>query len=96
MFFLPKFPSLIFIFLVATIVGRPKTVGERFYHKRGSFSLDEDENYRIEAEHLFNIGANLGVTSNDDEIIVMIDRLIDLEEQEAAENVAMGDVDVDR
>ena len=80
--------------MAKTISGRRrKTVRECLYHKRGSFSLEEEENYRIEVERLFNIGANLGAKSNDGKRIAMINRLIDLEEQEVAENVAMRDVD---
>jgi hypothetical protein len=41
----------------------------------------ESEAYRIEAERLFNIGLNLGCSTNE-ERIVMIERLIDLEEKE--------------
>ncbi|GAU42371.1 hypothetical protein TSUD_350370 [Trifolium subterraneum] len=40
-----------------------------------------NEKYRIEAERLFNIGLNMGVTTNAD-IISMVERLIDLEETE--------------
>lgn len=52
--------------------------------------------YLIEAERVFIIGANWGATRNDDERIAMIYRVNDLEEQIVAENVAMGDVDVDK
>jgi hypothetical protein len=54
----------------------------------GESNLVSDEanrHYRIEAERLFNIGLNLGATTNA-ERIAMVDRLIDLEAKEV-ENI---------
>jgi hypothetical protein len=51
--------------------------------------------YRIEAERLFNIGLNLGCSTNE-ERIVMIERLIDLEEKEGEVVVVSGDDEVDQ
>ncbi|WJX62541.1 hypothetical protein P8452_47526 [Trifolium repens] len=48
-------------------------------------------NFRIEAERLFNIGMNLGISSNEDRI-VMVERLID---SNGVEDL-VGDVEVDR
>ncbi|WJX50133.1 hypothetical protein P8452_36479 [Trifolium repens] len=48
-------------------------------------------NFRIEAERLFNIGMNLGISSNEDRIS-MVERLID---SEGADDL-VGDVEVDR
>ncbi|MCI50455.1 hypothetical protein A2U01_0071699, partial [Trifolium medium] len=39
--------------------------------------------YRLEAERLFNIGINLGVSSNEDRRM-MIERLIDMEENDVS------------
>jgi hypothetical protein len=55
----------------------------------------ESEAYRIEAERLFNIGLNLGCSTNE-ERIVMIDRLIDLEEKEGEVVGVSGDDEVDQ
>ncbi|MCH85191.1 hypothetical protein A2U01_0006035, partial [Trifolium medium] len=55
----------------------------------------ESAAYRIEAERLFNIGLNLGCSSNE-ERITMIERLIDLEVKEGVSVVDLGDVDVDQ
>jgi hypothetical protein len=55
----------------------------------------ESEAYRIEAERLFNIGLNLGCSTNE-ERIVMIERLIDLEEKEGEVVGVSGDDEVDQ
>jgi hypothetical protein len=46
---------------------------------------EANRHYRIEAERLFNIGLNMGATTNA-ERIAMVDRLIDLEAKEV-ENI---------
>jgi hypothetical protein len=48
-------------------------------------------NFHIQAERLFNIGMNLGISSNEDRIL-MVERLID---SKGAEDL-VGDVEVDR
>jgi hypothetical protein len=48
-------------------------------------------NFRIEAERLFNIGMNLGISSNEDRI-ALVERLMD---SNGAEDV-VGDVEVDQ
>jgi hypothetical protein len=53
------------------------------------------EMYRMEANRLFNIGANLGCTSNE-ERITMIERLIDLETKDFGQVVGVGDEEVDQ
>jgi hypothetical protein len=55
----------------------------------------ESEAYRLEAERLFNIGLNLGCSTNE-ERIVMIERLIDLEEKEGEVVGVSGDDEVDQ
>jgi hypothetical protein len=55
----------------------------------------ESTAYRVEAERLFNIGVNLGCTTNE-ERITMIERLIDLEEKEGILVEELGDDDVDQ
>ncbi|MCH90831.1 hypothetical protein A2U01_0011754 [Trifolium medium] len=52
-------------------------------------------NVRKEAKRLFNIGTNLGVSSNE-ERIMMIEKLIDLEEGDNRPDQAEGDVVVDQ
>jgi hypothetical protein len=52
------------------------------------------DTYRLEADQLFNIGVNLGCTSNE-ERITMIERLIDLETKEFGQEVGLGDEEVD-
>jgi hypothetical protein len=42
---------------------------------------EENRRYRIEAERLFNIGLNLGATTNA-ERIEMVERLLDMEVKE--------------
>ncbi|MCI43869.1 hypothetical protein A2U01_0065108, partial [Trifolium medium] len=54
----------------------------------------ESRAYRIEAERLFNIGINMGATTNE-ERISMIERLMDLEEKEVNFAVDLGDDEVD-
>ncbi|MCH83079.1 hypothetical protein A2U01_0003894, partial [Trifolium medium] len=51
--------------------------------------------FRVEAEGLFNIGLNLGCTSNE-ERITMIERLIDLEEKEGFIAEDLGEDDGDQ
>jgi hypothetical protein len=51
--------------------------------------------YRIEAERLFNIGANLGATSNE-ERITMIERLMDMESNDMVREDDLGDDEVDQ
>jgi hypothetical protein len=55
----------------------------------------ESEAYRIEAERLFNIGLNLGCTTNE-ERISMIERLVDLEEKEGVVVEVLEDEEVDQ
>jgi hypothetical protein len=55
----------------------------------------ESRAYRIEAERLFNIGANLGATSNE-ERITMIERLMDMESNDMVREDDLGDDEVDQ
>jgi hypothetical protein len=60
----------------------------------GSMRCDnqvDPNNFRIEAERLFNIGMNLGISSNEDRIL-MVERLIDSKGAE----VLVGDEEVDQ
>jgi hypothetical protein len=50
--------------------------------------------YRLEAERLFNIGLNMGATSNV-ERITMVERLMDMEANDVAREVDLGDDEVD-
>ncbi|KAK2447937.1 heterogeneous nuclear ribonucleoprotein Q [Trifolium repens] len=52
-------------------------------------------NYRIQAERLFNIGMNLGISSNEDRIS-MVERLIDSEGVEIEPEEGVGDAGVDQ
>jgi hypothetical protein len=55
----------------------------------------KSEVYRKEADRLFNIGINLGCTSNE-ERISMIERLIDLESKGNGQEEGLGDEEVDQ
>jgi hypothetical protein len=55
----------------------------------------ESAAYCLEAERLFNIGANLGCLTNE-ERITMIERLINLEEKEGKVVAVLGDCEVDQ
>jgi hypothetical protein len=55
----------------------------------------KSEVYRKEADRLFNIGINLGCTSNE-ERITMIERLIDLESKGNGQEEGLGDEEVDQ
>ncbi|MCI45179.1 hypothetical protein A2U01_0066418, partial [Trifolium medium] len=55
----------------------------------------ENQAYRIEAERLFNIGLNMGATSNE-ERITMIERLMDLESNDLAREIDLGDDEVNQ
>jgi hypothetical protein len=48
-------------------------------------------NFRIQAERLFNIGMNLGISSNEDRIL-MVERLIDSVGDEQRADLEVGDV----
>jgi hypothetical protein len=51
----------------------------------------EVSNFRIEAERLFNIGMNLGISSNEDRI-ALVERLM----ESNGADVEVGDVEVDQ
>jgi hypothetical protein len=55
----------------------------------------QNEAYRLEAERLFNIGINLGCTSNEERITI-IERLIDLESKENDQVEGLVDEEVDQ
>ncbi|GAU51438.1 hypothetical protein TSUD_413380, partial [Trifolium subterraneum] len=50
----------------------------------------ENREYRIEAERLFNIGLNLGATSNE-ERITMVERLMEMEKKDVDREVDLGE-----
>jgi hypothetical protein len=54
----------------------------------------EKNNHRIEIERLFYIGMNLGVTCNEDRML-MVEKLIDWEGNEGATEVVLGEVEMD-
>jgi ribosomal protein S3AE len=64
----------------------------------GESNLVRDEankRYQIEAERLFNIGLNLGATTNS-ERIEMVERLLDMEVKEVENNEEFEGEEVDQ
>jgi hypothetical protein len=65
------------------------------YGESNLIYYEENRDFRIEVERLFNIGVNMGCTSNE-ERVTLIEKLMDLEAKDKVSVVALGDEGMDQ